>query len=55
MTLARKIAGAAGLAAVVYAGWVRCRLLHWGATDAEVSGPYPGAGLVPDGDRGATT
>jgi len=54
MTRARKITGAAGLAAAVYAGWVRPRLLHWGATDEEVSGPYPGAGIVPDGKRGAT-
>ena len=54
MTLGSKIAGAAGMAAVVYAGWVRPRLLRWGATDAEVSDSYPGAGTVPDGERGAT-
>jgi hypothetical protein len=40
--------------AVFYGIWVRPRLLHWGATDEEVTGPYPGAALVPDGKRGAT-
>ncbi|HEY3014882.1 MAG TPA: hypothetical protein VGJ41_07215 [Nocardioides sp.] len=54
MTRARKIACAAGLAAAGYAGCVRPRLLHWGATHEEVSGSYPGAGLVPNGKRGAT-
>jgi hypothetical protein len=54
MTVARKIAGMAGTAAVVYAVWVRPRLMRWGATDEEVAGPYPGADLVPDGERGAT-
>jgi proline iminopeptidase len=28
--------------------------MRWGATDEEVAGPYPGAGLVPDGERGPT-
>ena len=45
---------AAGVTAAVYAGWVRPRLLHWGATPQEVAGPYPGAEVVPDGRRGAT-
>lgn len=54
MTFARKLAGATGMAAVVYGGWVRPRLRRWGARDEEVAGPYPGAGLVPDGERGAT-
>ncbi len=54
MTFARKLAGAAGMAAVAYGGWVRPRLRRWGARDEEVAGPYPGAGLVPDGERGAT-
>jgi len=47
---------AAGMAAaeVGYAAWVRPRLMRWGATDEEVSGAYPGAGLVPDGQRAAT-
>ena len=50
MSLARVIAGA-GTAAVVYARLVRPRLVHWGATDAEISGPYPGAELVAGGKR----
>ena len=54
MIVARKIAVAAGMAAVVYAFWVRPRLWRWGASDEEVAGPYPGAELVPDGERGAT-
>lgn len=54
MTVARKIAGVAGTAAVIYAAWVRPRPMRWGATDEEVAGPYPGADLVPDGERGAT-
>ena len=32
----------------------RPRLLRWGATDAEVAEPYPGADLVPDGRRIST-
>ena len=50
MSLARVIAGA-GTAALVYTRLVRPRLMHWGATEAEISGPYPGAELVPDGER----
>ncbi len=54
MTFGRKIAGVAGTAAVVYGGWVRPRLMRWGASDEEVAGPYPGAELVPEGERGPT-
>ena len=54
MTRGRKIAAIAGAAAVVYGVWVRPRLMHWGASDEEVSGPYPGADVVPDGGRGPT-
>ena len=54
MTFGRKIAGVAGAAAVIYAGWVRPQLMRWGASDEEVAGPYPGAELVPDGERAAT-
>jgi hypothetical protein len=39
---------------VAYAAWVRPRLMRWGATDEEVAGPYPGAELVPGGQRAAT-
>ena len=28
--------------------------MRWGATDEEVAGPYPGAELIPDGQRAAT-
>jgi len=45
----RKTAGVAGVAAVVYGVWLRPRLERWGATDEEVTGPYPGSDLVPDG------
>ena len=44
----------AGAAAVLYGAWVRPRLMRWGASDEEVAGPYPGAGLVPGGERSAT-
>ena len=49
----RKLAGA-GLAAAVYGIWVRPRLMRWGATDDEAAGPYPGAGVVPEGQRAGT-
>lgn len=49
-----KVLGVAGLAAAVYGGWVRPRLVRWGATDEEVTGPYPGADVVPEGKRGPT-
>ena len=39
---------------VAYALVVRPRLLRWGATDDEVTGPYPGAGIIPGGTRGGT-
>ena len=54
MTVGRKIVGVTGTAALVYAVWVRPRLMRWGATDEEVTGPYPGAELVPHGQRAAT-
>lgn len=41
-------------AAAVYALGVRPRLLRWGATDAEIAEPYPGAELIPEGERSAT-
>src|SRR5579871_298398 len=53
MAFGRKIVCAAGGAAVVYAV-VRARLWRWGATDEEVAGPYPGAELLPEGERAAT-
>jgi hypothetical protein len=56
MILTRVIAGAAmaGTAAAGYGGLVRPRLMRWGATGEEVARPYPGADLVPGGERGAT-
>jgi hypothetical protein len=54
MTARRKIAGTAGIATLIYAAWVRPQLMRWGATDEEVSGPYPGADLVPEGERSPT-
>lgn len=44
----------AGVALAAYAGWVRPRIMRWGATDEEVAGPFPGAELVPEGEPGAT-
>jgi proline iminopeptidase len=37
-----------------YAMAIRPRMNHWGATDEEVQGPYPGDEIVPGGERGAT-
>ena len=54
MTIRRKVIGVAGMATVVYGVWVRPRLWRWGATDEEVSSPYPGADLLPEGERAAT-
>jgi len=54
MKIGGRIAAVAAAAAVVYGSWIRPRLMHWGATDEEVAGPYPGAELVPDGERGPT-
>ena len=38
-----------------YAFGIRPRLVRWGATEEEVSGPYPGADLIPGTQRGSTT
>jgi hypothetical protein len=53
MTIRRNLALAVG-AAGVFARWARPRLVHWGATDGEVTATYPGAGIVPDGERAPT-
>jgi proline iminopeptidase len=42
------------LAAASYAFAIRPRMLRWGATDDEVSRPYPSAGIAPGGRRSAT-
>ena len=54
MTYAWRFVIGAGMAAGIYGYWVRPRLRRWGATDDEVAGPYPGAGLVHDGKRSPT-
>ena len=54
MTIGRKLAGLSGTTAAVYAAWLRPRLVRWGATDEEVTGQYPGADFVPEGERAAT-
>ena len=56
MSAARRIVASAavGAAAAVYGRLLRPRLLRWGATDEEVAGTYPGADVVPGGERGAT-
>lgn len=54
MAWGRKVVVAAGLAAGVYAAWIRPRLWRWGATSQEVYEPYPGSELVPEGERAAT-
>lgn len=54
MAIGRRIVGVSALAAGLYGYWVRPRLMRWGATDEEVTGPYPGAELVPGGERAAT-
>lgn len=54
MTFARKLVASAGTATAAYGWLVRPRLARWGASDEEVAGPYPGAGIVPDGRRGPT-
>ncbi|MDQ4491885.1 hypothetical protein RBS60_16920 [Sinomonas sp. ASV486] len=46
--------GAGAAAALVYWTAIRPRLKNWGATREEITGPYPGAEVVPDGERGAT-
>jgi hypothetical protein len=45
---------AASAVPVLYARWVRPRLLSWGATRDETSQAYPGDDLVADPDGGAT-
>ena len=39
---------------VLYAGWVRPRLLTWSATGDETSGTYPGDELIPGPAHGST-
>ncbi len=39
---------------VLYAVWVRPRMLTWGATWGEVAGAYPGDEIIPEPGSGAT-
>ena len=50
----QRLATASAAAAVVYALWIRPRMLRWGATPDETSHTYPGDELVPDPAGGAT-
>jgi hypothetical protein len=54
MAPARRLAALLALAAGAYALVVRPRVLRWGASDEEVRQPYPGADVIPGGQRGAT-
>ena len=51
---ARRLVALLGLSAGVYALAIRPRMLQWGASDEEVRRSYPGAGIIPGGQRGAT-
>ena len=53
MPIARRLAPLLGLAGA-YALIMRPRILRWGATDEEVDREYPGAELIPGGERTAT-
>ena len=54
MTRARSLVAWFALSAGAYALVFRPRMLRWGASDEEVRQPFPGAELVPGGQRGAT-
>jgi hypothetical protein len=53
MRMRGKVVGLAALA-TIYGCWVRPKLMRWGATEAELAGPYPGADLVAHGERSPT-
>jgi hypothetical protein len=54
MTGPRKLVPLLGLLGLVYALGIRPRMNRWGATDEEVQRAYPGAEIIPRGERGAT-
>lgn len=54
MSGSRKLALVSAVGVGVYALAVRPRLLAWGATDAEVAAPFPGADLIRGGKRSGT-
>ena len=49
MKVLRKLTLFALLSLGGYALIIRPRLLRWGATEAELRDPYPGADLIPEG------
>ncbi len=53
-TVAARLAAACAVP-VLYALWVRPRMLTWGATPEEVSRAYPGDELIPDADSSVFT
>lgn len=53
-SLTRRLLLVLALVASAYALLVRPRLIRWGATLEEVSGPYPGQDLIPGGERSPT-
>jgi hypothetical protein len=50
----RTLAAISCLALSAFVIAVRPRLLRWGASEEEVARPYPGADIVPNGNRAAT-
>lgn len=52
---ARKLTTLLGCATGIYALVVRPRIVRWGATEDEISRPYPGAELIPGGERASAT
>lgn len=48
------MAGRAGVVALIHGVWVRPSLWRWGASDEEVTGPFPVPELVPEGKRSPT-
>lgn len=53
MAIARRVVPLLGLLGA-YALVVRPRMLRWGATNEEIDHAYPGAELIPEGQRSAT-
>lgn len=53
-TSARRLGALLSLLAGVYALGARPRMLRAGASDDEVRAPFPGAGVIPGGERTAT-
>jgi len=54
MTRARRLVALLAISVGAYVLAVRPRMLRWGASDQEVRQPYPGADLIPGGQRAPT-